>query len=359
MRYLFIIQGEGRGHLTQALTVSDILRRNGDTLAEVLVGVSNEREIPDFFIQKIGCPVQRFVSPNFVMSKNRKNVDLMRTITRNMTIKKGTDFARSIRLIKDRVRENRADVVINFYELLGSFATLCNGLKGVKMVGIAHQYLLQHSEFQYTKRGNRGLSFLRLHAKMSSIGLNRTLALSFYPLPPSRGKEIHTIPPMLRKEVLESTPSNAGHILGYMLNDGYAEEIYSWHDEHPDVRLHIFWDKKDAPQTMEIDATLTFHKINDTKFLELMASCHGYITTAGFESVCEALYLGKPCLMIPAHIEQKINATDAMKVGAGASASSFDISKLLELCQNYTANKEFAQWVDSAEERLLRELNAL
>lgn len=356
MRYIFIIQGEGRGHLTQALTVSDILRRNGHTLVEVLVGVSNERDIPDFFIQKIGCPTLRFVSPNFVMSKNRKNVDLLRTITQNLTLNKGKTFARSIRLIKDRVREGKADVVINFYELLGSLATLGNGLKGVKMVGIAHQYLLQHSEFHYDKRGKRGLSFLRLHAAMSAIGLSRTLALSFYPLAPSRGKEIHTIPPMLRKEVLNSTVSNGDHILGYMLNEGYAEEIYSWHDEHPDVRLHIFWDKRDAPETMEVDPTLTFHKINDTKFLELMASCRGYITTAGFESVCEALYLGKPCLMIPAHIEQKINACDAMKVGAGVSSVSFDISKLLDLCQSYTANRDFAQWVDNAEARLLDQL---
>lgn len=29
MKYLFIVQGEGRGHLTQALTLEEILRRNG------------------------------------------------------------------------------------------------------------------------------------------------------------------------------------------------------------------------------------------------------------------------------------------------------------------------------------------
>ena len=29
MRFLFIVQGEGKGHLTQALTLEDMLRRNG------------------------------------------------------------------------------------------------------------------------------------------------------------------------------------------------------------------------------------------------------------------------------------------------------------------------------------------
>lgn len=50
-----------------------------------------------------------------------------------------------------------------------------------------------------------------------------------------------------------------------------------------------------------------------------MAGCRAYATTAGFESICEAMYLGKPVLMVPAHIEQDCNAHDAMRAGAGLS----------------------------------------
>lgn len=52
MRYLFIVQGDGRGHMTQAIALSDILRRNGHEVVEVLVGKSKVRVIPDFFIRK-------------------------------------------------------------------------------------------------------------------------------------------------------------------------------------------------------------------------------------------------------------------------------------------------------------------
>ena len=38
MKVLFIVQGEGRGHLTQAITLEEILRRNGHEVVEVLVG---------------------------------------------------------------------------------------------------------------------------------------------------------------------------------------------------------------------------------------------------------------------------------------------------------------------------------
>ena len=37
MKVLFIVQGEGRGHLTQAIAMERLLRRNGHEVAEVLV----------------------------------------------------------------------------------------------------------------------------------------------------------------------------------------------------------------------------------------------------------------------------------------------------------------------------------
>ena len=48
MKVLFIVQGEGRGHLTQAITLEEILRRNGHEVVEVLVGKSNTRRLPGF-----------------------------------------------------------------------------------------------------------------------------------------------------------------------------------------------------------------------------------------------------------------------------------------------------------------------
>ena len=48
MKFLFIVQGEGRGHLTQAITLEEILLRNGHEVVEVLVGKSSSRRLPDF-----------------------------------------------------------------------------------------------------------------------------------------------------------------------------------------------------------------------------------------------------------------------------------------------------------------------
>ena len=83
MRYLFIVQGDGRGHMTQAIALSDILRRNGHEVVEVLVGKSKVRVIPDFFYQKIGAKVRTFDTLSFVFKIDKKRIEFLKTLIFN------------------------------------------------------------------------------------------------------------------------------------------------------------------------------------------------------------------------------------------------------------------------------------
>ena len=58
-----------------------------------------------------------------------------------------------------------------------------------------------------------------------------------------------------------------------------------------------------------------------------MAAFKGFVTTDGFDSVCESIYLGKPTLMIPVegHYEQGRNALDAFKADVGIARSNFNL----------------------------------
>ena len=53
MKYLFIVQGEGRGHLTQAIAMYHLLKRSGSEVVEVLVGKSRCAELPAFFLERM------------------------------------------------------------------------------------------------------------------------------------------------------------------------------------------------------------------------------------------------------------------------------------------------------------------
>ena len=59
MRVLFVVQGEGRGHLTQAISMEKLLRGNGHEVVEVLVGKSESRRLPGFFIRSIQAPIKQ------------------------------------------------------------------------------------------------------------------------------------------------------------------------------------------------------------------------------------------------------------------------------------------------------------
>lgn len=65
MKFLFIVQGEGSGHLTQAITLEEMLLRNGHEVVEVLVGESSLRTLPGFFNRSIHAPVKPFCQSEF------------------------------------------------------------------------------------------------------------------------------------------------------------------------------------------------------------------------------------------------------------------------------------------------------
>lgn len=352
MKMLFIIQGEGRGHLTQALSLRQKLEDEGHQVVGVLVGKSPARSIPDFFTEKIAAPVYPFESPNFLPTAKNKQVDLLKSVGYNVL--RLHTYMGSIRYIDCMIKETEADVVVNFYELLTGLTYLFCRPKAM-MVCIAHQYLFLHPDFSFPKLNTFSLSLLKFFTRVTAIGATKKLALSFRKMREVPADKMVVVPPLLRKEVINKTPRKGNYLHGYLLNSGFSEEVKEWHAAHPEVSMHFFWDKKGAGETTCVDNTLSFHQLNDIRFVKYMANAKAYATTAGFESVCEAMYLEKPVLMVPTHIEQACNAYDASLSGAGAVADRFDLDTLLHLSESHQPDPVFRHWVQQADWLILRE----
>jgi uncharacterized protein (TIGR00661 family) len=348
MKYLFVIQGEGRGHMTQAISLRNRLISAGHNVPSVIVGKSIRREIPAFFYSKIEVSVHLVESPNFVMDKNNKRINIGKTIFYNLFYTR--KYLKSLRAINKIVKTEKPDVIINFYDLLGGlFYLIYNPPIPYQCIG--HQYLLSHPDFQFPKGHKIDKLLFKINTSITSFRADKLLALSFRRMPNIPEKKIYVVPPLLRKTVLNLKSTNDGFIHGYMLNPGYANEIIEWHNKNQEIETHFFWDKKDAQEEMVIHKNLVFHKINDVKFLDYMSRCSGYASTAGFESICEAMYLNKPVMMIPTagHFEQKCNALDASLSGAGVISEEFDLSKLIKYIPNHKTDPTiFQRWVESA-----------
>lgn len=356
MKYLFIIQGEGRGHMTQAMTLENLLRKNGHEVVKMIVGRSPNRKLPDFFVNGVHAPIIQIESMNFMPSASNRRPSMFKTVIFNTfhVLK----FIPSIRRIRDEIRSSGADVVVNFYELMAGMTYLFHRMD-TPMVCVGHQYLFLHKDFGLPRAKYPGSHALDFFSRMTSIGASKKLALSFRAMEPDGKREIRVVPPLLREEVLGISPVKGEYIHGYLLNSGFAEDVRQWHKANPDKELHFFWDNWDAGKVLKEDDKLYFHLIDDKEFLKMMSGCAAFASTAGFESVCEAMYMGKPILMVPSHIEQEVNAFDAMRSGAGVTCDRFDLSLLIEFAETFSPDPSFRHWVNSASEIIIRELETV
>lgn len=352
MKFLFVVQGEGRGHFMQAIEMKAMLERHGHEVVCCLVGKNPARVVPQYFYDRMqGTVVDSFESPNFVQGVNGKRPSYFNSFIENVIKLPG--FSMSMHRLRTTIAQMEPDAIINFYDVMVGISNYLAPMP-IPIISVGHQYLFLHKDFDFPSRKSKiELDPLRLFTMVTSVGSCRRLALSFYPLEDDTERDIIVVPPILRTEVRSVATERGNYIHGYMLNSGFAEEVQAWHAQHPEVEMHFFWDKADVPDTYELQPGLTMHRINDTKFLQSMAGCGGYATTSGFESVCEALYMGKPAILVPVHIEQECNGYDAMKVGAGVVSDHFDIDRLLELMQEYKPNVEFRAWCDEAEQRII------
>lgn len=353
MKYLFIVQGEGRGHLTQALSLEEMLIKNGHEVVEVLVGGDTSTSLPGFFNRKIKAPVRRFESPHFSSFHNRKQDSLIRSILIGLiAIPK---YVLSLFFLHRIIRKSGADIVINFYEVLTGL-TYALFRPDIPYYCVGHQYLFLHPDFKFPKQNKISILLLCFFTRLTSLRCQKRLALSFHEMDSCKRERIYVVPPILRPELNSMWPEMGDYIHGYMLHSGFADEVENYARNHPKVKIHFFWDRNDVAEKEYPLHNLCFHRLDDEAFLESMARCRAYANTAGFESICEAIYLGKPVLMVPVHIEQECNAFDAALFGAGIIRDHFDLDGLIKFSHNFIPNYQFTLWVKSSERIFMQQL---
>lgn len=345
MKFLFIVQGEGRGHMTQAIAFSRMLERQGHELSGVILGKSKRRAVPEFFSREIPCPIHLVESPNFACDKDEKKILIGKTIRQNFA--KSATFWRSLKQIDEVVKAESPDIILNFYDLLGG---IYNGLFRPKAHYwvIGHQYLAHHPAFQFAPSSVMNKFLFKFNTRLTAMGASEKLALSFYKL--GSTDNITVVPPLLREEVKSLIATEGDFYLTYMVNSGYSKEVITFAKANPSLKIRAYWDKKEAEETEHPLPNLSLHRVHDKNFLRDMAACRGLVSTAGFESICEAMYLGKPVMVIPVkgQYEQACNALDTVHAGGGIASENFDFSKLERLIQSgFAPSTSMHDWIDT------------
>jgi len=353
MKFLFFVKGDGRGHITQALALAPMLRERGHTIGPFIVGCAPETRLPSFLQARAEFPIEKIYSPNFVPDRKNQGISWGRTLVhgaRNVMAYKDS-FATISRMIET----HKPDVIVNLYEPALTLYAMSNALR-IPIVHIAHQYLMLHNVFVFPPGRLIEKQTVLSYTKFTRMRSAKMLALSFYEVPDDEDQRIYPVAPLLRSEVFDRTSTSGEHFLVYVLNHGLADDVRGFNERYPDIPVHAFWNNGDAPETLEASPTLTFHQLNDTLFLDKMASCRGVACTAGFETVSEALHYRKPALLMPSpgQYEQFANAFDAERIGAGRMVSTLDLSLLNEFLPNYNPHHDaYGRWLDQARAKIV------
>ena len=263
-------------------------------------------------------------------------------------------YFRILRQLDAIVREAQPDVILNFFEPMAAFYAITRR-KRPPVIAIGHQFMFQHPGYVHPPRLWKQLFSVRIYTWL--LGARATkLALSLYAAPDLPAKRIFVGPPILRKQLFSLTPNpNGDFVLVYLLNHGYAGQIIAWSEKNPRTRLHCFYDKPGVPAEFQHSPSLTFHRLDGEKFLQMMAECRHVVCTAGYESVSEAAWLGKPLFLVPVehHVEQQVNALDAQQFGIGIAEKSFNLDRLAELPDRLPTEK-FRAWMECGPGKLFQ-----
>lgn len=359
MKILFIVQGEGRGHLTQALSLKQQLDGTSHQVVACLIGQKEPEAFTLSVKEKMNVPVHLFPSPNLAYNQQGAGLSLSKTFRQNL--RQLPQYLRSLKRIKNWITEYKPDLIINFYDFLGGIYQLRNPISAPPMICVAHQYLLLHPEFQFPQGRWLDRILINTNTRITALGAKKLLALSITPVK-TAGK-IVSIPPLMRQEVLEEKSSRHNYFLAYFTSAGLLEQLKNWQRSHPQVEIHCFIKHDEENAVFQPQKNLFVHKLDSMKFLKMMANSRGLVTTAGFESVCEAIYFEKPIMMVPVpkHFEQACNALDAERLGAGIARQEFCLDDFLHYAEAFdqTTLQGFKEWLHEGKLKTLHELNSV
>jgi uncharacterized protein (TIGR00661 family) len=283
MKVLYAIQSTGNGHISRAKEIIPYLERRFQ-FDVMLSGPKTQLDL--------NYPIKHhFRGLTFYYNKSGA-IHWRKTLIKN-------NFFYFIRDIFS-LQVKDYDLVITDFEPISAWASK---IRGVLCFGISNQVSLWQKNAPKPKKKIRtSLNYLKYFAPT-----NQEYGFHYHKF----GRQIFS--PIINSKLREIKVSPGGGIVVYLPSYHLINIIHCL-KLFPKVKWYVF--TKEATKKIK-QGSITINPINENLFLKLMAKSDGVITNAGFTTTSEALYLGKPLLVIPmrGHIEQNSNAFALKKMG--------------------------------------------
>jgi uncharacterized protein (TIGR00661 family) len=302
VRILYGIFGYGRGHATRALAVLPELRSRHDVTI-VAGGDAYDAVSPHHPVVRI--PTLRYEYGN------RGRRSLSRTFGENVRLVSDIVFCGpSMAGLERLVRDVRPDVIISDAD---PWTHTLAARRGIPRISFDHFGILAYCRPPIAV-ADRLRSMRDVLAYRGLMGRpDRVIVSSFYD-GGARDPHIRFVGTLLREEVLSAKPARGDYLLAYFNRGDHQLSPRIESAMHAlGVPVVVYGTTRQGD-----DRNLTFRPPSNRPFIEDLARCRAVFSTAGNQLVGEAMWLGKPMLVMPEHtVEQRLNAAAVERIGIG------------------------------------------
>jgi uncharacterized protein (TIGR00661 family) len=299
--------GEGRGHATRIAT---LVERLGDG-HEVLVFTSADAfEFLSRRFAACGPRVRVVEIPGIVFQYTGGRLDVMKSIAT------GLDYqARQLGPLVDRLLTELEAfgaelAVVDFEPALPRAASRM----GIPLVSVDHQHFLMAYDLDALPWGLQWNAWFMSHAVWMYVAEAADTVVSAFFRPPLRRGWEHVVQvgPLMRREILAAAPRDEGFIVTYLRRHTPFATVDALAACGLPVRVYGLGQREPV-------GTVSFHAIEERRFIDDLASCRAVVAAAGNQLIGESLHLGKPMLLLPekAHAEQMMNSHFLAAMGCG------------------------------------------
>ncbi|KYC51559.1 MAG: undecaprenyldiphospho-muramoylpentapeptide beta-N-acetylglucosaminyltransferase [Candidatus Methanofastidiosum methylothiophilum] len=328
VRILYGVMGVGFGHSSRADTIASILEDEH----EILFASSNGAYD---YLSKLGKNVAKIHGFNFSIKDNK--IEYIRTFYNNALKAQDTVFA--IGKVVDICKEFKPDIIISDFE---PFTAMASKFLRKPLISIDHQHIISNSKIEYSKKYIKQYQISKFVSSNIVNHANSYIISSFF-FPHIIKKNTIIIPPLIRKEILETKTEKGPHTLVYMPYEGNIE-LFKILREIENEEFIVYGAKKES-----IEGNLHFKNISKEGFIKDLSSSKAVISNGGYSLISEALHLKKPILTVPllGQFEQVMNAYYLEKLNYGKYYEELDEIKIIGFLNNlakYKRNLEMIKW---------------
>ena len=324
-RIVYGVHGYGRGHAVRAMAVLPTLSKHYDI--RVLAGDDAYDYLsPHYDVTRV--PLLRYHHG----LNNRKS--LWRTGVNNVPLVMDLAFrGRQSRRVENHIEHFSPDVIISDSEVM---TLQINKRLGVPRISFDHYGVMAYCDLEMNALDGFFCKCESLLYKTWIAGPDRAIATAFYG-GDLRRDDVTIVGPILRDAVVQTQPAQGDYLLVYFsnahLNFSHRVEV-ALRDCPVPIKVYGVKDRAGATR-----GNITYCPIHPTQFLTDLAGAKAVFATAGNQMISEALYFGKPLLLLPEDsLEQRLNGKFIERWGIGRSVQPIQVNR--SLVRNFLNNAD-------------------